>query len=252
MALVWPQEKVDYLLDNWGVVSIPGLSKTLGKTETAVSLKAQRLGLGSFLSSGEYITVNQLFKAMGRTGAWTYTLNQWKKKGFPIKTKKVKSNSFKVVYLNDFWKWAKKYRTTIDFSKFEENILGEEPIWVKEQRKADIEFAKYKSTPWTSEEDNLLKSLLKKYKYTYKEISIHLSRTEGAIKRRINDLCLSTWPIRENPHGVWTEEQINIVIDMYNKGYKNDVIKEKIDKSAMAIGGKIERLIRENILKKRL
>lgn len=251
MSATWQKENVDYLLDNWGIVSVSRLSQILNRTETAVTIKAHKLGLGAFLDNGEYITVNQFFKAIGRNGALTYTLMQWTKKGFPVKRKKVRNYSFKVVYLNDFWEWAKKYRTIIDFSKFEKNVLGLEPSWVKEQRKADIEFSKYKVNPWTKEEDNLLKSLLKKYKYTYKEISMQVLRTEGAIKRRINDLCLDTWPIREPPHGIWIDKQITIVVDMYNKGYKNDVIKEYIDKSAMAIGGKIERLIRDGILEKR-
>lgn len=248
MPAAWPQEEVNYLMDNWGVISISSLGKNLNKSENAVMIKAQKLGLGAFLESGEYVTANQLFKAIGRNGAWTYTLNQWNKKGFPLKKKKVLNNSFKIVYLEEFWKWAKEYRMHIDFNKFKENALGKEPAWVREQRKADIAFAKYKVTPWTSEEDNKLISLLRLYKYTYKEISMKLLRTEGAIKRRCNDLLLIERPLRESPHNTWTSEQEQIVIEMYNKGYKSDVIKEYIDKSGLAINGKIERLIKEGRL----
>lgn len=250
MPAAWPQEKEDILIASWGNVSISSLVKSLDKTPVAIMNKVKRLGLGAFLDNGEYITINQFFIAIGRNHAADYTLKQWIKKGFPIRKKKVLKNSFKVIHLNEFWKWAEQYRMHIDFNKFKENALGKEPDWVKDQRKADIEFAKYKVTPWTKEDDEIFKSLLKLYRYSYRELSIRILRTEGSIKRRINDLGLNTWPIREAPHSKWTDKQINTVIAMYNKGYRSAVIKEYIEKSEQSINGKIERLIKEGLLTK--
>lgn len=48
-------------------------------------------------------------------------------------TKKVKGSSFKVINLDEFWKWAEKNRTIIDFSQLEENVLGKEPEWLKDK-----------------------------------------------------------------------------------------------------------------------
>ncbi len=248
MPKPWLKEEAGYLMENWGTNSIATLSKNLKKSKDAVINKAQKLGLGAFLESGEYITINKFFKAIGRKGAWTYTLNQWKKNGFPVKKKKVLNYSFKIIYIEEFWKWAKQYRMHIDFNKLKENVLGKEPSWVKEQRKADVEFAEFKLIPWSKEEDNLLQNLLKQYRHTYKQISLRLMRTEGAIKRRINDLGLNTWPIRESPHSVWTKKQKYVVVNMYNKGYRSAVIKKYIDKSEQSINGKIERLIKEGVL----
>ena len=208
------------------------------------------MGLGSFLESGEYITANQFFKAIGREGGISYTLDKWIKLGLPIKTKKVINTRFRIIYIDEFWKWAKEYRMHINFAKFKENALGAEPSWVKDQRRADVEFAKYKVTPWTPWEDGQLKSLLKLYKYTYRDLSIQISRTEGAIKRRYNDLKIKDWPVREDPHGVWTDLQVNTVIEMYQKGYRSTVTSEYIDKSEQAINGKTERLIKEGKLTK--
>ena len=86
------------------------------------------------------------------------------------------------------------------------------------------------------------------YKYTYRELSIQILRTEGGIKRRIRDLGIKDWPLREAPNSIWSKEEIDIVVDMYNKGYKNDVIKEYINKSAQSIDGKVERLIKDGFL----
>lgn len=246
----WTNEDVNYLQENWGEKSITTISKNLNRNISAVMNKKSRLRLGAFLESGEYLTVNQLFKAIGRVGGTSYTLERWISKGLPVRFKKVMSNTFKVIYLKDFWKWAERYRMHIDFYKFKENALGKEPAWAKEQRKADIEFAKYKVGPWTKEEDANLKGLLKLYRYTYRELSIRTHRTEGAIKHRINDLGIKEWPLRQPSHSKWSEAEINTVIKMYKQGYRSAVIKEYINKSEQAINGKIERFIKEGIIEK--
>ncbi|MFL0245503.1 hypothetical protein [Candidatus Clostridium stratigraminis] len=242
--------EIQYLEDNWGLISIPTMAKKLNRSVSGILNIKGRLKLGSFLESGEYLTMNQLVRAAGRKGSITFKSKQWMDKGLPYRNKKVLNGSFRVVYLKDFWKWAEEYRMNIDFSKFTENTLGLEPEWVKEQREADIAFAKYKTTPWTEKEDNLLRSYLRLYKYTYKELSLTLLRTEGAIKRRVVDLDIKERPLREDPHGTWSSEQVEVVIKMYQKGYRSEVIKEYIDKSGQAIAGKIERLIRDGLLTK--
>lgn len=72
----------------------------------------------------------------------------------------------------------------LDFSNFEKNALGKEPDWVKDKRKEDKEKSrKYKTTPWTVQEDEKLKYYLKQFKYSCMELSKLLMRTEGAIKK---------------------------------------------------------------------
>ena len=39
--------------------------------------------------------------------------------------------------MEEWWEWAEKNRDLLDFSIFEEKILGEEPAWAKEKRKHD-------------------------------------------------------------------------------------------------------------------
>lgn len=242
---------INYIEDNWGVMSVGSIAKNLNRPVGGIINKKGRLGLGSFLENGEYISINRFFSAIGRKGSCSDTLKFWVKIGFPLKSKKVVKGNFKIIYLDDFWKWAKEYRMHIDFNKFEENVLGAEPTWVNDQRNADIAFAKYKFTTWTKTEDNHLKSLLKLYKYNYKELSLSISRTEGAIKRRMVELNIKERPPREYSHNVWSDEQLKIAIEMYHKGYKNDVIKKYIDKSGQAIEGKIERLIKDGFITKR-
>lgn len=251
----WTKDELDYLRDNWGSLSIRTIAKNLGRTVTAIRLKAYREGLGPFLESGEYLTLNQLYmviRGCDNSHGGTYTKQQWIEKGLPIKKRKVDNNSFQVVYLSDFWKWAEKNRTLIDFSKMEPFSLGEEPKWLDEQRKADNERkAYYKTTPWTKAEDQLLIDLLNTFKYSYRDLSKRLQRTEGAIKRRMIILGIKARPVRMPPNKLWTPEETRLLIDLYNKGYCNNTIANYINRSSQACGGKIERLIKEGILKPR-
>lgn len=242
----WTTEEIEYLESSWGHVSIPRIASHVGRSENAVKIKAHKIGLTRHLHSGEYITLNQLMKALGRGNVHTYTLISWvESRGLPIKKKKSVNRSYRVIYLDDFWKWAKEYRTFIDFTKVERNILGKEPEWVKEQRKADELFAEYKPRKWTAQEDSLLSSMLETFKYSYRDISIRLKRTEGAIKRRMLDLNIKQRPLKADNYTPWTEEETAILIDMLGGGYKAEVIAEYIDRSALAIKGKVERMKKE-------
>ncbi|MGX8711644.1 MAG: hypothetical protein ACQGTM_15535 [bacterium] len=237
----WSQDEYDYLMDNWGKTSLGGIAKNLNRSTNAVKIKVARLGLGAFLESGEYVTFNELIKSLGREKSSTYMATSWiKNRGFPIKHKRVGKCSFRVVYLNDFWKWAEQNRTFIDFSKFEENTLGIEPTWVSEQRKSDqIKKIQYKKTPWVPAEDSELKRLLKSYRYSYLDLSKKLGRTCGAIQRRIYDLKLKERPVKPDNHIKWTVAEFERLESLIKNGVPYPLIAEQIGRSEKAIRGKV-------------
>ena len=118
---------------------------------------------------GDYVTLNQLVTAFNRTGSYSYKMISWvKNRGLPVHNKRVQKNTFRVVYLKEFWTWAEKNRSFMDFSKLEPLALGEEPAWVAEQRKRDFKACPIqRKDPWTPAEDAKLRMLLEQYKYTY-------------------------------------------------------------------------------------
>lgn len=245
----WSKKDEDYLMDSWGTVSMATIAKKLSRTKGAVQQKASKLGLGAFLEAGEYVSLNQLYVALRGLNQGGYTVKQWIDKGLPVRKRKVKNCSFKVVYLPDFWDWAEMNSTLIDFSRLEKNTLGAEPKWLEEQRKADQELKFYKSTPWTKEEDETLRSLLNAYRYTYRELAFRLRRTEGAIKRRMIDLGIKARPLKMSNHNPWTRQEVEILKDLYFKGHTPNTITNYIPgRSAQACSGKIERLIKEGEL----
>jgi len=238
----WSKDELDYLQNKWGEVSIPNIAKFLGKSINAIKIKAIRIGLGRHIHSGEYITLNQLMIALGRPNAGGYIYKSWiENRNMPVKYKKTIKREYMIIYLDDFWEWAEQNRTFLDFNKIEVGVLGAEPDWVKTQRTADIKYAAYKRTPWTKDEDSLLKQYLSRYEYSYRYISVKMRRTEGAIKQRIRDLGIKSTPVKADNHTKWTSEEEEILRELYAKGYRPEVIAEHIDRSATAIRGKIER-----------
>lgn len=248
MGKWWTDEDVEYLENSWGTVNFKTIMKKLNRSEDAIKNKVARLGLVAYLASGAYITFYQLMSALGRSSSISYARTSWiKNRGLPVMEKTVINKTCLVIYLKDFWDWAEKNRTFIDFSKVEKNMLGLEPSWVDEQRRIDVRCSVYKKTPWTAQEDNLLKDLLGKYMYGYREISLRLKRTEGAIKRRMITLNIKSRPVKADNHNHWTDKEFRILKEMLSKGHRAETIAEKINRSALSIKAKIEVIMKEAI-----
>mgnify|MGYP003292700177 CR=1 FL=1 len=245
MGKRWTQEEIDYLQENYGKYSIPTLAKNLGRSVNAIEVMRCRLGLGSFLMNGEYISLNQLLLAVsGGASSYSYKMTSWvHNRGLPVHTQKVKNCSFRVVHLKEFWEWAEKNRSFLDFSKMEPLALGKEPDWVADQRKKDfLAFANQRKDPWTTAEDDRLKILLKSHKYGYKELSEMLNRSAGAIQRRCTDLGIKERPVKADNHSAdakWTDEDYKILADGIRNGTSYTEIGRIIGKSEKAIRGKV-------------
>lgn len=244
----WTVEDIQYLQESWGNISIPKIAKNLGRTINAIKIKSVKLGLGRHLFAGEEITFLELCRSLGRFGNYNYYKVSWPKHGLPVKFKKSIKKKYMVIRIDDFWKWAEKNKQLLDFSKFQENSLGKEPSWVAGKRRADIAAARYKNTPWTSQEDQYLISLLNQFKYGYREISEKCCRTEGAIKRRIFDLKLKQRPVKADNHNPWESRDIEKVKTMYFDGCSPEIISTNVDRSACAVRGLLERLAKNGEL----
>lgn len=239
----WTKDEENYLSDNFGMFSYQTLAKNLNRSVSAIKNKTVRLGLGSMLDQGDYVTWNQLLANLGYAQSTNYKKISWiENRNFPIHTKKVDKSSFKIVYIDEFWKWAELNQDLLDFSKFEENVLGAEPSWVKLKRKRDFETRKkIKKTPWTSMEDADLIRLVEQHRYTYPELSARLNRTNGAIQRRLVELKIKDRPVKVNNHISWSSEDIQLLSDLIKQGYGYELMADKIGRSSKAIRGFVYR-----------
>lgn len=251
----WTKEEKDYLAEHWGQFSVPSLCKRLNRSRNAIMVMAHKLNLGSFFDAAEYVTMHQLVLAIGYGASDGYKNKSWiENRGFPVRYKKHTEKVVKVVYLDDFWEWAEKNQSFLDFSNFEKDALGLEPEWADEKRKRDkLNLKENIKTPWTVQEDAYLKDLLKAQRFTYPEISKRLRRTEGAIQRRICDLELKERPVKADNHVLWTNEQIAVIGEAVKQGCNYEAIHKKVpDKSVKAIRGLMYRFyVTENLDKVR-
>lgn len=242
---VWSEKDDAYLQDRWGTVSISGLARALGRSEDAVIVRSQRIGCGAHLAGDSRISLNQLlYTIYGRPNGQAYIRNRLIQNGLPVKWHTVRKNRFRVIDIEDFWKWAEKNKSLLDFSRLEKYSLGAEPDWVDIKRKADFDKTQRQgrhNTAWTSAEDARLRRMLDKGTYTYTDLSRELRHSEGAVKRRILDLGIELRPVRAKPRA-WSDEDIETLCSMVDQGYDFSQIADKLGRSALATRGKYERL----------
>ena len=241
----WTAEEENYLRESWGTVTVDGICRHLNRTKNAIMVRVQRLGLPPYLESGEYITFQQLILAMGlgRTSGKYLQISWVKNRDFPMRYKRRGKATIRVVYLEEFWPWAEKNRSFLDFSKMEPLALGAEPGWVAEQRRKDFQaFAIQRKDPLTPEEDGRLKTLVEQQRYGYAELSEMLRRSAGAIQRRCTDLGLKARPVKADNHGsaaTWTKEDFDKLADGIRRGDSYTLIGKAIGKSEKAVRGKV-------------
>lgn len=237
----WTPEEEQWLMENWGVATYDGICRKLGRSKAAIQVRVQRLGLAPYYESGNYITVNQLFRALGQSeSGGSYKAISWiKNRGMPVKSKKRGNFTASVIRMEDFWAWAEKNRSFIDFSKMEPLALGAEPPWVPEQRRKDyLTRQKVQLDPWTGAEDSRLAFLLAQHRYGYAELSKMFCRSEGAIERRIKDLGLPDRPVKAE-RADWTPEDFSILADGIRNGDSYTAIAEQLGRSETAVRGHV-------------
>lgn len=245
----WTQEELDYLTDNWGSVSITTLSKNLGRSVDAIMHKRHKLRLGPFIEASEMVSFSQVVKALcGREGSSGWANYSWcKNRGFPLHKVRISKKKFcRMVRLSELWEWLWEKRSFLDFSGFEKGMLGKEPAWVDEKRRADVKLreGREKFAAWTPEEDALLKHLCGMQKYDCREICRRFrGRTEGSVRRRVTILGMQDKLRRIRSHDIrWNaaaKEQLKKLIAAGKKYTEMSSIMDRSEKSIRACVGRI-------------
>ena len=242
---IWTIEEYQFLKDNWGKLSKKEIAEKLKRSLNTVNVKACRIGLKDYFIYSEEITLNNLHKMIYHRDSDSYTVYVWQSYQMPIKsTKPCKDATYKTIKIADFLSWFEQNKRVINLCLSDEGCFGvDEPDWLKEKRNADKRAAAYgpHNRKWTAEETNTLIKMVNSQKYGYREISIALKRTEGAIKRRMLDIKLEKRPIKAENHNKWKQEEIDKLRDLWLKGYQSCIIAEYINRSALSINGMLER-----------
>ena len=236
----WTREEYDTLAELWGVYSLGTIAKRMNRSENAILIKVQRMGLGSHTSNSHMITLSSLLESFDYS--YSGYAPKFEAAGLKIHKQRVRNCSVKMVDIDEFWEFAEKNRHLFDFSRFEEYTLGAEPEWVKEKRAEGFRkkwAVKPHNTPWTEAEDKELLRLLREYRYTYPEIAARLHRTEGAIQRRVTDLKIRERPLKADNHILWMDEEYATLGRMIKAGSNYESMSAVLGKSVKAIRGRV-------------
>lgn len=238
MGKKWSEDEKELLSELWGKYSVPTIARKMNRSKNAIYVMKERLGLGSFLMSGGYVSVLDIAKAMGVE--YSIVSDNWiGTKGLPCHTVLRDKSRIKHVYIDEFWEWAEKHREIIDFSRLQKNTLPPEPEWVDAQRKNDY-IGKRKKTAWTHQELETLNAMIKQGKNTY-EVAQRLSRTEQAVRRKMMDIGLGR-KCKKAKNTSWTNKEILTLLRLRAEGVGWEIVGEKLGRSAQACIGRMERM----------
>lgn len=177
----WTREELEYLEEAWGTKSVSTIATHLDRSEGAVKKKAHLLDLGPFIMAGDYVVLRTV--CIELYGYYTgYLMRRLEKEGCPYFLKKINSKSVRVVNLQDFWKWAYHHRDKINFYKLEENALGQEPEWVKQERRKG--YYKPRRNEWSKDEINKIGRMVRCGK-NLEEIARAMKRSTSAVRHRL-------------------------------------------------------------------
>ena len=238
----WSENETKYLEKSWGKVTIKTISKIVNRTPKAVKNKAYHLGLPHRLAMDDRVPLNQIIIAFyGGVKQGSAIVKRWLDLNVPVKKIRREKSFVYVIDIDEFWKWAKKNKTLINFSRLQENILGPEPGWIKEKRRIDIVYKTKKNEEWTALDEQILVDMLNTFKYDYHEIATRLNRSESSIRKRMIKLGIKQRPLKREARK-WTKKEEETVLAMRNKGYTYEHIGTLIDRSGTSVSWKYNRL----------
>ena len=230
----WTAEEVDYLKSQWGKYTAAAIANHLGRSELAVQKKAYALRMGPQMEAGDTISTRTLLKALGYINEtnmnYAWAVRRWIEYGLPVVRKTHGKMTYYRIRIDRFWRWARQHQSMLNFARFEEGALGEEPGWVPAKRTRDTITPLNHYAAWTAHENELLRTLLKQQGYTTSELARIFGRTEAAIDGRISAMGLKLRPIPGEPSR-WTVEQVAELQRMRAEGYSYAAISNRIGRS---------------------
>ena len=192
--LKWTISDLEYLKDNYGLVSTAYIAKKLGRTTLGVQKKAREVFSGMKRHEVQCLySLPEICKAFGVP--MSVVLENWvHKRDMPTIKHKAKLTYNYAVDIDKFWEWleSSKDNVTISMDKVNLDILEHYPEWFLEDMKAkrDYKTKRDYSTKnrkiWTKEEVKKLEDLYYTQNKSAKEIAMILDRPTGSVSRKIS------------------------------------------------------------------
>ena len=144
--------KID-MREMWGSKTIPQIAKKLGRSETAINIKAKRLGLGTFKDSSEYLPALQISKLLGVD---IHAITDYWIPKCGLKFKRISPRGkqyFTYIKITDVMEWLWLNPDKWDSRRVELYAFGCEPEWLQAKRKLDLASKPRGCFKWTAQED---------------------------------------------------------------------------------------------------
>lgn len=190
----WTQEEDETLRELWGWQSLQAIANTLGRTETAIKLRVQKLKLGPAIDRHEFVKISDFVEYSGmRYYAILGVIST--RLGFPLEYKLTGTRRHYFVDLDKALKWMESHQEYFDASKVSPYLFPDEPQWMKDKRMVDrvtkrnLNSSLVRKT-WSKEDDAKLKDMVL-YGKDYNEIADYFQITKGQVDRRVQHLNLS-------------------------------------------------------------
>ena len=173
--------EIDYIQDNWGVISISKMSNYLKRSPYALIRYAENHSLGGAYTNTLYLKLSEVADIFGIDVS---TINKvWiPSYGLPVVKKKYNVRFVYRITIDDLLKWCKKNQDKFSTVNMEQYALGKEPDWLIAKRKSDF-YSTPKRQEWTKEAENqLLRYVIQGL--SNKEISVRMNRSCASISRK--------------------------------------------------------------------
>jgi DNA-binding CsgD family transcriptional regulator len=236
----WSEEELDYLYDNWGLLSTSTIAKNLKRTTGAIQHKAVEFGLGRHLESSGFVSLRTVLCEFGLEETYKWYAKKLIDAGLPTHKQRVNKQSFCVIDLNEFWGFMEHHQDLLSFANLGLNALGKEPDWAKKKRREDYQKAlkiSQNNVRWTKKEDKQLLQLLKAG-YNYIEIGQRMGRKPGGVRFRAYELKKdgsNTISLANR----WTEEEKNTLLKFIEAEKSLSEIAELMGKTRSSIKTKV-------------
>lgn len=174
----WSQEDLNRLEELTEKYPLATVARILNRSENAVFLKRQRLGIGGFMANTDMANTDMLTRnTLSRIlGVENRTIQYWERKGL----KSVRKNPYVMYRQQDIIRYMKEHPEDWNAARVTDDTLFMQYPWFKEKRKNDISH-KYN---WTQAEVSRMK-MLRKQGFTIREIAEKMDRSESSIKYKL-------------------------------------------------------------------
>lgn len=170
---LWSQEEVELLEEMTEKYPLSTVARKLNRSENAVFIKQQRLGIGGLRANADMLTRNTLSRILGIENR---TIQRWERRGL----KSVRKKPYVMYRQQDIIRYMKEHPEDWNAARITDDSLFMGYDWYKEKRRTD----KPNRYNWTEAEVSWMKTL-RRQGFTIREIAEKMNRSESSIKYKL-------------------------------------------------------------------